>query len=158
MLEELGIEYEMTIISAHREPDEFIECDESSRRPWNQSYDRRCRNGSSIFRECVQHYSPLPVIGVPMSGKNLDGHGCSCSQSCRCRRESRLQPLRSTEAKNAAILAAKILAASDEELLKKLKAYTAEHERGSTKPKQQSLILSDMRHIWHQNNRYKSTK
>ena len=25
MLEELGIEYEMTIISAHREPDELIE-------------------------------------------------------------------------------------------------------------------------------------
>ncbi len=46
MLEELGIEYEMTIISAHREPDELIEWTRS-RRPWNQGYDRRCRNGSS---------------------------------------------------------------------------------------------------------------
>ena len=26
MLEELGIDYEMTIISAHREPDELIDC------------------------------------------------------------------------------------------------------------------------------------
>ncbi len=42
--------------------------------------------------------------------------------------------------KNAAILAAKILATSDEELLNKLKAYTAE-QKEAVKAKQQSLIL-----------------
>ena len=33
---------------------------------------------------------PMPVVGVPMSGKNLDGVKMHCFQLYRCRRESRL--------------------------------------------------------------------
>ena len=73
MLEKLGIDYEMTIISAHREPDVLFEWTRSRRRTRNESYDRGSWNGSSTFRECVQHCLPIPVIGVPLSGKNLDG-------------------------------------------------------------------------------------
>ena len=81
MLEELGIEYEMTIISAHREPDELIE--------WTRGAESR---GIKVM-----------IAGAGMAVA-IDG------------------------AKYAAILAAKILAASDEELLKKLKAYTEEQK------------------------------
>ena len=77
MLEELGIDYEMTIISAHREPDELIE--------WTRSAEGRGMQ--------------MPP-GVPVATVAIDG------------------------AKNAAILAAKILAASDDALLQKLKDYT----------------------------------
>ena len=90
MLEELGIEYEMTIISAHREPDELIE--------WTRGAESR--GIKVMIAGSIMQMPP----GVPVATVAIDG------------------------AKNAAILAAKILAASDEELLKKLKAYTAEQK------------------------------
>ena len=46
-LEKFGIDYEMTIISAHRMPDVFFDWGKGSRRKRNQSDHRRCRNGSS---------------------------------------------------------------------------------------------------------------
>ena len=104
MLEELGIEYEMTIISAHREPDELIE--------WTRGAESR---GIKVMIAGAGMAAALPGMdavfsimqmppGVPVATVAIDG------------------------AKNAAILAAKILAASDEELLKKLKAYTEEQK------------------------------
>ena len=91
MLEELGIEYEMTIISAHREPDELIE--------WTRGAEDRgikvmiagAGMAAALPGMCAALFA-LPVIGVPLSGKNLDG-----MDACRCRRGFRLQPLRSTE-------------------------------------------------------------
>ena len=124
MLEELGIEYEMTIISAHREPDELIE--------WTRGAEDRgikvmiagAGMAAALPGMCAALFA-LPVIGVPLSGKNLDGMDAVFSI---------MQPgvpvatVAIDGAKNAAILAAKILAASDEELLNKLKAYTAEQK------------------------------
>ena len=57
MLEELGIEYEMTIISAHREPDELIEwtdaagssgCNRCDR--WRKECSNSCSKDSCGFR------------------------------------------------------------------------------------------------------------
>ena len=46
ILEELGIDYEMTIISAHREPDVFFEYAKERRGKRLQGDHRRCGNGS----------------------------------------------------------------------------------------------------------------
>ena len=86
MLEELEIEYEMTIISAHREPDELIE--------WTRGAEDRgikvmiagAGMAAALPGMCAALFA-LPVIGVPLSGKNLDGMDAVF----------RLQPLRSTE-------------------------------------------------------------
>jgi 5-(carboxyamino)imidazole ribonucleotide mutase len=72
MLEELGIEYELTIISAHREPDELIE--------WTRGAENRdvkviiagAGMAAALPGMCAALFA-LPVIGVPLSGKNLDG-------------------------------------------------------------------------------------
>ena len=72
MLEELGIEYEMTIISAHREPDELIE--------WTRGAESRgikvmiagAGMAAALPGMCAALFA-LPVIGVPLSGKNLEG-------------------------------------------------------------------------------------
>ena len=69
----------------------------------------------------------LPVIGVPLSGKNLDGMDAVFS-IMQMPPGVPVATVAIDGAKNAAILAAKILAASDEELLKKLKAYTEEQK------------------------------
>ena len=47
ILEKLGIDYEMKIISAHREPDVFFEYAKTAEEKRLQSYHRRRRNGSS---------------------------------------------------------------------------------------------------------------
>ena len=47
MLEELGIEYEMRIISAHREPDLLIEWTRTAKDRGIKGNDRRCGHGSS---------------------------------------------------------------------------------------------------------------
>ena len=73
ILEQLGISYEMTIISAHRDPDVFFE-----------------------YYSIVQMPSGIPVATVAING-----------------------------GANAGLLAAKILATSDAELLSKLKDYSA---------------------------------
>ena len=66
----------------------------------------------------------LPVIGVPLSGKNLDGMDAVFS-IMQMPPGVPVATVAIDGAKNAALLAARILAASDGELLDKLKAYTA---------------------------------
>ena len=116
MLEELGIEYELTIISAHREPDELIE--------WTRGAEERdvkviiagAGMAAALPGMCAALFA-LPVIGVPLSGKNLDGMDAVFS-IMQMPPGVPVATVAIDGAKNAAILAAKILAASDEELLK----------------------------------------
>ena len=99
MLEKLGIDYEMTIISAHREPDVFFD--------WAKSAEGK------------------GIKGVPMSGKNLAGEDALFS-IVQMPPGIPVATVAIDGGMNAAILAAKILAVSDAELLEKLKAYTTE--------------------------------
>ncbi len=123
MLEELGVDYEMTIISAHREPDELI--------AWTRSAESRGMKvmiagagmAAALPGMCAALFA-LPVIGVPLSGKNLDGMDAVFS-IMQMPPGVPVATVAIDGAKNAAILAAKILAASDEEILERLKAYTA---------------------------------
>lgn len=146
MLEELGIDYEMTIISAHREPDELIE--------WTRSAEGRGMKvmiaGAGMaqpFRECVQHCLPFRLSGFRFQGKNLDGMDAVFS-IMQMPPGVPVATVAIDGAKNAAILAAKILAASDDALLQKLKDYTT-GQKEAVKAKAAKLDELDMRHIWH---------
>lgn len=124
MLEELGVGYEITIISAHRQPDELIE--------WTRTAEDRdvkviiagAGMAAALPGMCAALYA-LPVIGVPLSGKNLDGMDAVFS-IMQMPPGVPVATVAIDGAKNAAILAAKILATSDAELLTKLKKYTAD--------------------------------
>ena len=124
MLEELGIEYEITIISAHRQPDALIE--------WAIGAEARdvkvmiagAGMAAALPGMCAALFA-LPVIGVPLSGKNLDGMDAVFS-IMQMPPGVPVATVAIDGAKNAAILAAKILAASDETILEKIKAYTAD--------------------------------
>ena len=112
MLEKLGIDYEMTIISAHREPDVFFE--------WAKA----AGMAAHLPGMCAALF-PMPVIGVPMSGKNLAGEDALFS-IVQMPPGIPVATVAIDGGMNAAILAAKILAVSDEELLEKLKDYSKE--------------------------------
>ena len=121
-LTEMGIDYEMRIISAHREPDVFFAWAKGAK-------ERGCRviiagagKAAHLPGMCAALF-PLPVIGIPMKTADLGGldslysivqmpSGIPCAT------------VAINGGKNAGILAAKILAVSDPELLAKLEAYT----------------------------------
>lgn len=122
MLEELGVEYEMAIISAHRQPDELIQWVRTAEDRDVQVIIAGAGMAAALPGMCAALYA-LPVIGVPLSGKNLDGMDAVYS-IMQMPPGVPVATVAIDGAKNAAILAAKILATSDAELLAKLKAYT----------------------------------
>ena len=124
MLEKLGIDYEMTIISAHREPDVFFEYAKSAEAKDFKVIIAGAGMAAHLPGMCAAIF-PMPVIGVPMSGKNLDGQDALYS-IVQMPPGIPVATVAIDGGMNAAILAAKILATSDAELLTRLKTYTEE--------------------------------
>ena len=124
MLEELGIEYELTIISAHREPDVFYEYAKSAEAKDFKVIIAGAGMAAHLPGMCAALFA-LPVIGVPLSGKNLDGMDAVFS-IMQMPPGVPVATVAIDGAKNAAILAAKILAAGDDVILEKIKKYTAD--------------------------------
>lgn len=124
MLETFGIDYEMTIISAHREPDELIEWARGAEKRGMKVMIAGAGMAAALPGMCAALFT-LPVIGVPLSGRNLDGMDAVFS-IMQMPPGVPVATVAIDGAKNAAILAAKILAASDDALLEQLKAYTAD--------------------------------
>ena len=124
MLEKLGIDYEMTIISAHREPDVFFDWAKSAEGKGIKVIIAGEGVAANLPGMCVALF-PMPVVGVPMSGKNLAGEDALFS-IVQMPPGIPVATVAIDGGMNAAILAAKILAVSDAELLEKLKAYTTE--------------------------------
>ena len=124
MLEELGIEYEMTIISAHREPDELIE--------WTRGAEDRgikvmiagAGMAAALPGMCAAIF-PMPVIGIPMHTTSLGGRD-SLYSIVQMPSGIPVATVAINGGANAGLLAAKILATSDPELLDRLKAYSQE--------------------------------
>ena len=113
-LEKFGIDYEMTIISAHRMPDVFFD--------WAKAAEGK---GIKVIIAGAGMAAHLPGIGIPMSGKNLEGMDALYS-IVQMPPGIPVATVAIDGGMNAAILAAKMLAMSDPELLEKLKAYSAE--------------------------------
>lgn len=127
MLEKLGIEYEMTIISAHREPDVFFEYAKSAEEKDFKVIIAGAGMAAHLPGMCAAIF-PMPVIGVPMSGKNLAGEDALFS-IVQMPPGIPVATVAIDGGMNAAILAAKILATSDAALLERLKAYTQEMKK-----------------------------
>ena len=72
MLDKFGIEYEMTIISAHRMPDVFFNYAKSAEEKDYKVIIAGAGMAAHLPGMCAALF-PMPVIGVPISGKNLDG-------------------------------------------------------------------------------------
>lgn len=122
MLEELGISYEMRIISAHREPELLVDWAGTARERGMKVMIAGAGMAAALPGMCAALF-PLPVIGVPLSGKKLDGMDAVFS-IMQMPPGVPVATVAIDGAKNAAILAARILAASDSEMLQKLVEYT----------------------------------
>ena len=136
MLKELGIDYEMRIISAHREPDLLIEWTRSAKERGLKVIIAGAGMAAALPGMCAALFS-LPVIGVPLSGKKLDGMDAGF-YIMQLPPGVPVETVAIDGAKNAAILAAKMLATGDDELLARLEAYT-ENLKEQVEAKDQKL-------------------
>jgi 5-(carboxyamino)imidazole ribonucleotide mutase len=122
ILEELGVEYEMTIISAHREPDVFFEYAKSAESRGFKVIIAGAGMAAHLPGMCAAIF-PMPVIGVPMHTTSLGGRD-SLYSIVQMPSGIPVATVAINGGANAGILAAKILATSDPELLDRLKAYS----------------------------------
>lgn len=124
MLEKLGVDYEMTIISAHREPDVFFEYAKSAEEKGFKVIIAGAGMAAHLPGMCAAIF-PMPVIGIPMHTTSLGGRD-SLYSIVQMPTGIPVATVAINGGANAAILAAKILATSDDALLSRLKAYAQE--------------------------------
>ena len=124
MLEKFGIDYEMTIISAHREPDVFYEYAKSAEAKDFKVIIAGAGMAAHLPGMCAAIF-PMPVIGIPMHTTSLGGRD-SLYSIVQMPTGIPVATVAINGGANAGILAAKILATSDEQLLERLKNYTKE--------------------------------
>ena len=72
ILDQLGIDYEMTIISAHREPDIFFQWAKSAEEKGFKVIIAGAGKAAHLPGMCAAVF-PLPVIGIPMKTSDLGG-------------------------------------------------------------------------------------
>lgn len=123
ILEELGIEYEMTIISAHREPDVFFDYAKSAEENGFKVIIAGAGMAAHLPGMCAAIF-PMPVIGIPMHTTSLGGRD-SLYSIVQMPSGIPVATVAINGGANAGLLAAKILATSDEAVLNKLKEYSA---------------------------------
>ncbi len=124
ILEKFGIEYEMRIISAHREPDIFFEYAKTAEERGIKVIIAGAGKAAHLPGMCAALF-PMPVIGIPMKTSDLGGVD-SLYSIVQMPSGVPVATVAINGGANAGILAAKILAASDPALLEKVKAYVAE--------------------------------
>ena len=82
ILEKFGIDYEMTIISAHREPDVFFEYAKTAEEKGFKVIIAGAGMAAHLPGMCAAIF-PMPVIGIPMHTTSLAAV-IRCTPLCRC--------------------------------------------------------------------------
>ena len=134
MLEKFGIEYEMTIISAHRMPDVFFDYAKKAEEKGFKVIIAGAGGAAHLPGMCAAIF-PMPVIGVPIYTKTVGGVDSLYSIG-QMPSGIPVATVAIDGGANAGILAAKILATSDDELLARLKEYKEDLKDGVMKKKE----------------------
>ena len=120
-LDEFGVPYEARVLSAHRTPRDMLDWAETAA-------DRGLRvviagaGGAAHLPGMVASMTPLPVIGVPVPLKHLDGMD-SLLSIVQMPAGVPVATVSVGGARNAGLLAVRILAACDPELLDEMKRF-----------------------------------
>ena len=122
ILDVLGVDYEITIISAHREPDIFFAWAKAAEERGIQVIIAGAGKAAHLPGMCAAIF-PLPVIGIPMKTSDLGGVD-SLYSIVQMPSGIPVATVAINGGANAGILAAKILAVSNKELRTRLKEYS----------------------------------
>jgi 5-(carboxyamino)imidazole ribonucleotide mutase len=122
ILKEFGIAYELTIVSAHRTPERMFEYAKTASSRGIQVIIAGA-GGAAHLPGMTASLTPLPVVGVPIKSSNsIDGWD-SLLSIVQMPNGIPVATVAINGAKNAGILAAKILGATNPEIQQKLSAY-----------------------------------
>lgn len=120
-LETFGIPYEKRVVSAHRTPELLFEYARSARARGLQVIIAGA-GGAAHLPGMVASMTPLPVIGVPVKSRALNGLD-SLLSIVQMPGGVPVATVAINGAKNAALIATSILALSDAEIAKRLDAF-----------------------------------
>jgi phosphoribosylaminoimidazole carboxylase PurE protein len=129
MLQEFGIEYEMTIASAHRTPKKVIE--------YSQTAEKRGlkviiagAGWAAHLAGVIASQTTLPVVGVPLDSSPLKGiDALLATAQMPGGVPVATMALGKAGAKNAGVFAAQIVALNDVKVANRLKVFKVEMER-----------------------------
>ena len=131
ILEKLGIDYEMRIISAHREPDVFFEYAKSAEEKGFKVIIAGAGMAAHLPGMCAAIF-PMPVIGIPMHTTSLGGRD-SLYSIVQMPSGIPVATVAINGSKNAAYLALQIMAVKHDEIRKQLLAERKEMEQAAMK-------------------------
>lgn len=121
MCDVFGLEYEVTIVSAHRTPERLVKYAKGAEKRGIRVIIAGA-GGAAHLPGMVASLTPLPVIGVPVKGSSLEGMD-SLLSIVQMPGGVPVATVAINGAKNAGILAAQIIGVKSLETRKKVKAY-----------------------------------
>lgn len=128
VLAEFGIPFEVGVLSAHRTPERMLAYAKEARGKGLKVI-IACAGGAAHLPGMVAAATPLPVIGIPRALKNLDGLD-SLLSIVQMPGGVPVATVSVDGAKNAGLLAVRILGVGDEALAEKMEAYQQEMADG----------------------------
>lgn len=121
VLVELGVAHELRVLSAHRSPERMVEYARTARGR-GLSVIIAGAGGAAHLPGMVASLTTLPVIGVPVPTANLGGHD-SLLSIVQMPGGVPVATMAIGGARNAALMAARILAVTDDDLADRLEEY-----------------------------------
>ncbi|OIR44504.1 5-(carboxyamino)imidazole ribonucleotide mutase [Corynebacterium sp. NML120713] len=124
VLAEFGVPFEVGVVSAHRTPEKMLAYAK-------QAHERgiqviiACAGGAAHLPGMVAAATPLPVIGIPRALKDLDGLD-SLLSIVQMPGGVPVATVSIGGAKNAGLLAARMLGVGDPDLVEKMAKYQAD--------------------------------
>lgn len=116
ILSQLGVEYELTIVSAHRTPDRLIDYGKNAHKNGIKVIVAGA-GGAAHLPGMIAAFTHLPVIGVPVKSSNMSGLD-SLYSIVQMPPGVPVATVAINGARNAGILAAQIIGISNEEVAK----------------------------------------
>ena len=126
VLDELGVAYELTVVSAHRTPKRLYTYAESAVENGLKVIIAGA-GGAAHLPGMVASLTPLPVIGVPVKSSTMSGTD-SLYSIVQMPPGVPVATVAINGAKNAGILAAQIIGASDTAVLDRVATYKSDME------------------------------
>ncbi len=126
VLDEIGISYDLTVVSAHRTPDRMYEF---AKKAHSEGYKSIIAGagGAAHLPGMVASLTPLPVIGVPVKSSNMSGMD-SLYSIVQMPPGIPVATMAINGAKNAGILAARMIGAHNGEIQKRVISFVANME------------------------------
>lgn len=121
VLAEFGVPFEVGVVSAHRTPEKMLAYAKSAHERGLKAI-IACAGGAAHLPGMVAAATPLPVIGIPRALKDLDGLD-SLLSIVQMPGGVPVATVSIGGAKNAGLLAVRILSAGDPTLVEKMAAY-----------------------------------